>query len=104
MPDGTVQNVAKMVHIAQNINSYEQDYYTPSNDGFKVFRTPFGNVGIVICSSAISICRRCRKSAGIRTICRSADRICTSYKPKKSLPIINREGFLYHLIITDTPH
>ena len=56
------------------------------------------------CSSAISICRRCKKSAGIRTICRSADRICTSYKPKKSLLIINREGFLYHLIITDTPH
>lgn len=46
MPDGTVQDVAKMMHIAQNINFYEQDYYTPSNDGFKVFRTPFGNVGI----------------------------------------------------------
>ena len=49
MPDGIMQNVAKLVHIAQNINFYEQDYYTPSNDGFKVFRTPFGNVGIVIC-------------------------------------------------------
>lgn len=38
-----------MVHIAQNKNFYEQDYYTPSDDGFKVFHTPFGNVGIVIC-------------------------------------------------------
>lgn len=28
---------------------YEQDYYTPSDDGFKVFGTPFGKIGIVIC-------------------------------------------------------
>lgn len=48
-PDGKLQDVAKMIHIAQNTNFYEQDYYTPSNDGFKVFHTPFGNVGIVIC-------------------------------------------------------
>lgn len=48
-PDGKVQDIAKMVHIAQNTNFYEQDYYTPSDDGFKVFQTPFGNVGIVIC-------------------------------------------------------
>ena len=48
-PDGTVQDVAKMVHIAQNVGFYEQYYYTPSDDGFKVFQTPFGNVGIVIC-------------------------------------------------------
>lgn len=27
----------------------EQDYYTPSEDGFKVFDTPFGKIGIVIC-------------------------------------------------------
>lgn len=48
-PDGTLQDTAKMVHIAQNVHFYEQDYYTPSDDGFKVFATPFGNVGIVIC-------------------------------------------------------
>ena len=48
-PDGEIQDTAKMVHIAQNKNFYEQDYYTPSDDGFKVFHTPFGNVGIVIC-------------------------------------------------------
>lgn len=42
-------NVAKMVHIAQAENFYEQDYYTPSDDGFKVFDTDFGKVGIVIC-------------------------------------------------------
>ena len=27
----------------QNVKFYEQDYYTPSDDGFKVFNTPFGN-------------------------------------------------------------
>ena len=48
-PDGKLQDIAKMVHIAQNVNFYEQDYYTPADDGFKVFHTPFGNIGIVIC-------------------------------------------------------
>jgi predicted amidohydrolase len=28
---------------------YECDYYTPSDDGFKVYNTPFGKIGIVIC-------------------------------------------------------
>ena len=36
-------------NIAQAEQFYEQDYYTPSDDGFKVFNTPFGRVGIVIC-------------------------------------------------------
>lgn len=48
-PDGKVLDTAKMVHIAQNEKFYEQDYYTPAEDGFKVFSTPFGKVGIVIC-------------------------------------------------------
>ncbi len=48
-PEGKIQDIAKMVHIAQNVNFYEQDYYTSADDGFKVFPTPFGNVGIVIC-------------------------------------------------------
>jgi predicted amidohydrolase len=40
---------SKMVHIAQAKYFYEQDYYAPSDDGFKVVNTPFGKVGIVIC-------------------------------------------------------
>lgn len=48
-PRGIVEGSAKMVHIAQAPQFYEQDYYTPSPDGFKVFDTPFGRVGIVIC-------------------------------------------------------
>ena len=48
-PHGELLDCAKMVHIAQAEQFYEQDYYTPSDDGFKVFDTPFGRVGIVIC-------------------------------------------------------
>ncbi|MCH5213540.1 MAG: carbon-nitrogen hydrolase family protein [Oscillospiraceae bacterium] len=46
---GGVIGSQKMVHIAQAENFYEQDYYTPSNDGFNVFRTTFGNIAIVVC-------------------------------------------------------
>ena len=38
-----------MVHIAQAEQFYEQDYYTPSDEGFKVFDTEFGKIGIVVC-------------------------------------------------------
>ena len=48
-PDGELADTAQMVHIAQAEQFYEQDYYTPSDTGFKVFDTPLGKVGIVIC-------------------------------------------------------
>ncbi len=48
-PDGTIKDTAEMVHIAQAEQFYERDYYMPSESGFKVFDTPFGTVGIVIC-------------------------------------------------------
>ena len=47
--DGTIAGVQKMVHIAQAEQFYEQDYYTPSDDGFHVFNTEFGKIGIVVC-------------------------------------------------------
>ena len=47
--DGEIAGVQKMVHIAQAEQFYEQDYYTPSDDGFKVFDTVFGKIGIVVC-------------------------------------------------------
>jgi predicted amidohydrolase len=46
---GSLLGVSKMVHITQAPYFYEQDYYTPSSDGFRVYQTPFGKVGIVIC-------------------------------------------------------
>lgn len=47
--EGELLGISKMVHIAQAKYFYEQDYYTPSDDGFKVYDTPFGKIGIVIC-------------------------------------------------------
>ena len=46
---GTILGTQKMVHIAECEQFYEQDYYTPSDDGFSVFDTRFGKIGIVVC-------------------------------------------------------
>lgn len=46
---GEILGVQKMVHVAQMPEFYEQDYYTPSDEGFKVFSTEYGKIGIVIC-------------------------------------------------------
>ncbi len=46
---GNVIGRQKMVHIAQAKGFYEQDYYTPSDDGFNVINTNFGVIAIVIC-------------------------------------------------------
>ena len=47
--DGEIKGIQKMIHIAQARQFYEQDYYTPSNDGFKVFDIEYGKIGIVVC-------------------------------------------------------
>lgn len=47
--DGTLLGRQKMVHIAQAEQFCEQDYYTPSDDGFLVFDTPHGRIGVVVC-------------------------------------------------------
>lgn len=46
---GRIIGRQKMVHIAQCPCFYEQDYYRPSEEGFQVFDTPFGKIGIVVC-------------------------------------------------------
>jgi len=46
---GEIIGISKMVHIAQIKYFYEQDYYTPSDSGFKVYNTKKGKIGIVIC-------------------------------------------------------
>jgi len=46
---GNIAGIQKMVHIAQAKQFYEQDYYEPSDDGFKVFDTELGKLGIVVC-------------------------------------------------------
>lgn len=47
--DGKIIGIQKMVHVAQAKQFYEQDYYTPSEDGFHVFETEHGKLGIVVC-------------------------------------------------------
>lgn len=47
--DGRIQGTSKMVHILNAEQFYEQDVYTSSEEGFKVFDTQFGKIGIVIC-------------------------------------------------------
>lgn len=47
--DGAVLGVQKMVHVAQAPQFCEQDYCPPSDDGFHVFDTPLGRIGIVVC-------------------------------------------------------
>lgn len=47
--NGEILGVSKMVHVVQVPRFYEQDYYTPSNTGFRVYETAYGTIGVVIC-------------------------------------------------------
>lgn len=47
--EGTIIGRQKMVHVAQCEQFYERDYYTPSEEGFDVFDTKLGKIGIVVC-------------------------------------------------------
>lgn len=47
--NGDIVGTQKMVHVAQADKFYEKDYYTPADDGFFVFDTEFGKIGIVVC-------------------------------------------------------
>lgn len=46
---GKIVGRQKMVHIAQFEKFYEQDYYKPAEEGFQVFDTKLGKIGIVVC-------------------------------------------------------
>ncbi|MBR1931923.1 MAG: carbon-nitrogen hydrolase family protein [Lachnospiraceae bacterium] len=47
--EGRIVGKQKMVHVAQCEKFYEQSYYTPSEEGFGVFDTKLGRIGIVVC-------------------------------------------------------
>jgi N-carbamoylputrescine amidase len=47
--DGSILGISKMVHVVQMQYYYEQDYYAPSDNGFHVYDTAVGRIGIVIC-------------------------------------------------------
>lgn len=46
---GEILGTSKMVHIMRCRQFYEQDYYFPSDTGFKVYNTPIGKIGIIVC-------------------------------------------------------
>ncbi|MEN8375896.1 MAG: carbon-nitrogen hydrolase family protein [Gemmatimonadota bacterium] len=46
---GELLGISKMVHVVQAPCFYEQDYYEPSDTGFRVYETPFGRIGVVVC-------------------------------------------------------
>jgi predicted amidohydrolase len=47
--NGKIAGIGKMVHIAQQAQFFEQDYYTPASDGFCVVNLAGVRVGIVVC-------------------------------------------------------
>ncbi len=47
--EGEILGQQKMVHVAYAEKFYETDYYTPSEEGFRIFETELGNIGIVVC-------------------------------------------------------
>ena len=47
--EGKIIGKQKMVHIAQCEKFYEQSYYTQSEEGFAVYDTKLGKIGIVVC-------------------------------------------------------
>lgn len=48
-PNGEILGTSEMVNIYSAENFFEKDYYDPSETGFRVFDTPNGRIGIVIC-------------------------------------------------------
>ncbi len=46
---GNILGTSQMVHIPQFQNFFEQDYYHPSDSGFKVYSKPIGRIGVIVC-------------------------------------------------------
>ncbi|MDR2204653.1 MAG: carbon-nitrogen hydrolase [Flavobacteriaceae bacterium] len=47
--DGTYLGKYRKMHIPDDPAFYEKFYFTPGDLGYKVFKTKFGNVGVLIC-------------------------------------------------------
>lgn len=47
--DGTDLGMYRKMHIPDDPLFYEKFYFTPGDLGFKIFRTKFGKVGVLIC-------------------------------------------------------
>lgn len=47
--DGEILGTTRMIHITDYENFYEKGYYTPGDNGVKVYNTEFGKIGIAVC-------------------------------------------------------
>ena len=47
--DGAMLGKYRKVHIPHDERYWEKDYFDPGDLGFKVFETPYGKVGVLIC-------------------------------------------------------
>jgi N-carbamoylputrescine amidase len=47
--DGTYLGKYRKMHIPDDPGYYEKFYFTPGDLGYKVFKTKFGNLGVLIC-------------------------------------------------------
>lgn len=47
--NGELLGIYRKMHIPQDPGFEEKFYFTPSDDGYKVFNTSFGKIGILIC-------------------------------------------------------
>ena len=48
-PDGTLQGIYRKMHIPDDPLYYEKFYFTPGDLGYKVFPTPDGKIGTLVC-------------------------------------------------------
>jgi agmatine deiminase len=47
--DGKLLDTYRKIHIPQDPLFYEQNYFQPGNSGYKVYKTAYANIGVLIC-------------------------------------------------------
>ncbi|MBN2614739.1 MAG: hypothetical protein JXR71_03525 [Bacteroidales bacterium] len=47
--DGTIMGITRMVHVPDYEYFHEKTYYTPGDQGIRIYETPYGKIGIAIC-------------------------------------------------------
>lgn len=48
-PRGAIQPTYRKVHLPHDPLFYEKNYFTPSRDGYRVYKSEFGNFAVLIC-------------------------------------------------------
>lgn len=48
-PDGSIQGIYRKMHIPDDPLYYEKFYFTPGDTGFRVWKTPKADLGVLIC-------------------------------------------------------